>query len=300
MTFSPMLAIASTGASGRQPYTIGQLKGTHMFDLKMDGIRGWAEGGRIYNRHGVDITHRYPEIEEALANSAPYGRLDGELVAEDGKFETALTRDKQEKAASIGRLRVSKPMLFVVFDMPTDSLMPKPWWRRREALNTWQAKGIDPRVYLSPCSHEVEFFDRAREMGMEGVIAKAANARYTQGPKRSATWIKFKNTQRVTCLVAGYSPGSGSRSHFGRVHLRLINPDGSLLDIGEVGTGWTERETHSLKALIDQGEILVVEIEALSLTSGGKLRFPVYKGIRTDIAPHECTAAQLEVLTVVS
>lgn len=296
MNFVPMLAIASTGASGRDPYTIRQLLGTHMFDLKLDGIRCFAEGGRLYNRHGGDITDKYPEIVDALAQSAPYGRLDGELVAADGRFETALTRDKQAKKASILRASVAHPMLYVVFDMPTDELIPKPWWRRREALITWQAKGIDPRVSLSPCSHEENFFERTREMGMEGIIAKAANARYTPG--RSSHWIKFKHTHRVSCLVRGYRPGSGSRSHFGNMQLVLIQPDGSFLDVGDVGTGWTDRQTHELKALLDQGEILVVEIECLNVTSGGKLRFPVYKGIRTDVAPVECTTAQLEVLTV--
>lgn len=296
MTFEPMLAIASTGASGRDPYTIRQLLGSHMFDLKLDGIRCYAEGGRLRNRHGVDITHKYPEIVDALANSAAYGRLDGELVATDGRFETALTRDKQEKKASILRASVAHPMLFVVFDMPTDNLIPKPWWRRREALTSWEAKGIDPRVSLSPCSHEEDFFERTREMGMEGVIAKAANARYVTTGKRSSHWIKFKHTHRVTCLVRGYRPGSGSRSHFGNMQLVLIEPDGSFRDVGDVGTGWTDRQTHELKGLLDRGEILAVEIECLNVTSGGSLRFPVYKGIRTDVAPIECTTAQLDTI----
>ena len=41
---------------------------------------------------------------------------------------------------------------------------------------------------------------------------------------------------------------------------------------------------------------LVAEIEALNLTSHGTLRFPVFRGLRSDIAPLACTVDQLDSL----
>lgn len=298
MTFSPMLAIASTGASGRPAVTIESLAGTHMFDLKLDGIRCWAEGGTLFNRQGVNITHKYPEIVDALAGSPKFDRLDGELVALDNSFETALLRDKQERAATIRRMVNLHPMQFVVFDMPADRFLRAPWWRRREALVTWAGRGVDPRISLSPYSDDPAFLKRVAKMGMEGVIAKRTTARYQPG-KRSADWIKFKNTCRITCLVRGYYPGQGSRTHFGGMHLTLIEDAGgetTFVDVGDVGSGFTERQTHELKARLDAGEVLVVEIETLNITSGRQLRFPVYRGIRTDVGPLDCTTAQLDSL----
>lgn len=296
MTFSPMLSIASTGASGRPTQCIDDLVGTHMFDLKSDGIRCWAEGGVLYNRHGVRISHKYPEIVEALANSAPHERLDGELVARDGSFETALLRDKQENARSISGMVKAHPMQYVVFDVPSDRLIPTPWWRRREALLQW-ALNSDERISVSPTSDQADFVDKVRGLGMEGVIAKRITARYQPG-KRSADWVKFKNTQRITCLVKGYEPGSGSRSHFGKMNLVLIDErrDPPFVDVGPVGSGFTEKDTHMLKARLDAGDTLVVEIECLNLTSAGKLRFAVYRGIRSDVRITECTIAQLDTL----
>lgn len=296
MTFSPMLAVASTGASGRPTQCIDDLVGTHMFDLKSDGIRCWAEGGVLYNRHGVDISHKYPEIVEALANSGPYERLDGELVARDGSFETALLRDKQEKARSIAGMVKAHPMQYVVFDVPSDRLIATPWWRRREALLQW-ALNSDERISVSPVSDQADFLDKVAALGMEGVIAKRIAGRYQPG-KRSADWVKFKNTQRISCLVKGYQSGSGSRSHFGNMQLALVDErrDPPFVDVGSVGSGFTEKDTHMLKSRLDAGDVLVVEIECLNVTSGNQLRFPVYRGIRTDVRVSDCTVNQLDSL----
>lgn len=294
--FSPMLAIASTGASGRKPVTIESLAGTHMFDLKLDGIRCWVdEDGVLRNRMNVVVTHKYPEIVAALAECPPWGRLDGEIVAEDGTFETALLRDKQERGQAIARMAKQHPVRFVAFDMPTDRLASTPWWRRREALVKW-GSGAHERISVSPVSEDPAFLGQVADLGMEGVIAKRMTSPYVPG-KRSMDWVKFKNTQRITCLVAGYYPGQGSRAHFGGMHLVLLDPDGvAPFHIGDVGSGFTERQTHELKDRLDNHEVLVVEIEALNVTSGRQLRFPVFRGVRSDVDPTTCTIEQLDLL----
>jgi bifunctional non-homologous end joining protein LigD len=298
MTFSPMLAIAGTGASGREKMTVEALAGTHIYDLKLDGIRCVAEGGRLFNRNGVDITRKYPEIVAALAECADFERLDGELVALSGKFSDALQRDKQERLVSITRMAETKPMAFVAFDMPTDKLLRTPYWRRREALVGWSAKGLPTQITLSPYSDDPAWVTRVAEQGLEGVIAKRTTSRYQPG-KRSADWVKFKNVHRISAMVAGYRPGSGSRSHFGNMQLVLLGEDGAtFVEIGDVGTGWTDRQTHELKARLDAGETLIVEIEALNRSADNILRFPVFKGVRTDVTVLDCTVAQLAALPI--
>lgn len=295
----PMLATPSTGAGNRAPIDIETLAGTHGFDLKMDGIRAFAEWDgaslTLTNRNGENITRNYPEVVEAapLFFDLPTW-LDGELVADDGRFETVLTRDKQANARAIAAHAERHPVTFHAFDLPLYA--EQGWTWRRDALEAMAAEWPRPgRFTITPVSFTPDFLAKTREIGLEGVIAKRLNDTYHFG-LRSKSWVKFKNLHRVTCLVAAYSAGEGSRAHFGKMHLALIGPDGKVVPCGSVGTGFKAKETWELKELLDRGEILVVEIEALNRTSGGTLRFPVYKGLRTDVDITACTVDQLSTL----
>ena len=276
----PMLATATTGASNTVPISIDDLleTGEWVLDTKLDGVRAYAHEGRLINRLGKDITYRYPEVQ---VESDAW--LDGEIVALDGRFESTLLRDQQERPASIKKLAESTPCHFIAFDMP--ELAREPWAVRRARLEN------EP-VMVTPIGDSRVLFDTAVELGMEGVIAKRMNARYQFG-KRSRDWKKFKTTRRLTCLVAGYEPGNGSRAHFGAMHLALLDVGGPVL-VGRVGSGFTERDTHRLKARLDAGELLAVEVEALNVTSGRQLRHPVFRGVRTDVQPSACTIDQLD------
>lgn len=292
-----MLATSSTGSSNRRPVRIEELVGTHVFDLKIDGVRAMLHRDlgnvRLVNRNGVDITHKYPEIASTITGDDGLV-LDGEIVAEDGSFETTLLRDQQEKKAAITRLSRLHPCRFVVFDTPARM---HTWTTRRAQIeaDVERAFAGNDRVTLTPYSDDPAFFTQVAEMGMEGVIAKRKTSRYQPG-KRSVDWVKFKTVRRVSALISGYSPGSGSRSHFGAIHLAMLDDNHNPVDVGRCGSGFTEHQTHELKERLDAGQILVVEIEALNLTSGGKLRHPVYRGIRSDLSPLDATIDQLATL----
>ena len=295
----PMLATPSTGAGNRAPIDINTLAGTHAFDLKMDGIRAFAEWDganlTLTNRNGEVITHRYPELAAAapLYFDLPIW-LDGEIVADNGRFETTLTRDKQNSAAAIRLHSERNPVSFHAFDLPM--YHEQAWTWRRDELERTATEWPGPGPFkITPVSYTPDFLAKTREVGLEGVIAKRLTVGYQFGA-RSKSWVKFKNLHRVTCLVAGYSPGEGSRAHFGKLHLALVNEAGEVIPCGSCGTGFTAKETWVLKELLDRGETLVVEIEALNRTSGGTLRFPVYKGVRTDVDVTACTADQLQTL----
>lgn len=288
----PMLASASTGASNRMPIDVRTLvaTGDWVLDTKLDGIRAFWRDGRLINRRGVDITAKFPEVEAALAPARIFW-LDGELVALDGKFETVAQRDKLESPIRIRNGSEANPCHFVAFDYPSDARQP--WGARRETL---EIVGVQEGLTLSPVSHEVSFIDAVEKMGLEGVIAKRISSRYQFG-RRSPDWVKHKFTHRISALVQGYEPGNGSRSHLGALYLALFDHEASkVVPIGRCGSGLTDKQTHDLKVRLDAGEILVAEIEALNLTSGGTLRFPVFRGLRTDVAPLECTVDQLDAL----
>jgi len=296
----PMLATPSTSAGGRRAIDIQSLTATHIFDLKMDGVRAFFfwDGSRatIMNRNGVNVTYKFPELVTAAEQyfDLPVW-LDGEIVCDTGRFEDTLTRDKQASPAAALAASTRVPVKFHAFDWP--AWHEYGWHPRRYALNQFLSDLPDNVPFVgTPMSGESDFLQHTREAGLEGVIAKnvmPSLSRYQFGA-RSKSWVKFKTTRRLTCLVSGYEPGTGSRAHFGKMNLALITSDGTVTSCGAVGTGFTHAEIWELKKLLDAGQILVVEIEALNKTGTNQLRFPVYRGIRSDLDPSQCTFDQLD------
>lgn len=292
----PMLATASSAASNRTPVRIESLVGTHVFDVKMDGIRAFAtwDGARLRltNRNQVDITAKYPELVESFEASyaGPPTVLDGEIMAEDGRFESVLTRDKQSNRMAIEQAVKTHPTRFYAFDLP--SLTTSQWTTRRAVLNNM---ALPERWDRTIVSYDVGFLAQTASLGLEGVIAKRVDSLYQHGA-RSKSWVKFKNLHHVTCLVSGYAAGTGSRAHFGAMFLSLVNDDGEIVPAGRVGTGMSRHEIDDLKARLDRKEVLLVEIECLGVTSGQTLRMPVYRGIRTDVGVMAASTQQLSAL----
>jgi bifunctional non-homologous end joining protein LigD len=57
-----------------------------------------------------------------------------------------------------------------------------------------------------------ELLDRARTLGLEGLIGKRAGSRYEAG-KRTGAWIKLHLEQEF--IIGGYTEPGGSRKYFG-------------------------------------------------------------------------------------
>jgi len=290
MIDTPMLAHPSTGAGGRRIYTVEELVARGWtLDLKVDGVRAFGRYGRLVNRENVDIAARFPEI------SVPDNHwLDGEIVALDGSFETTLIRDKQVTPAKIKKLAESHPCQFVAFDILNDTIDGRPSYAHRRAM--LESKASKHGWTITPTGGDMGFFHHTRDLEMEGVIAKRPTSTYQFG-RRSKDWIKFKHLHRITMVAVGYDLGNGARSHFGAMKLALIGPEGATRGPGDgwrVGTGFSDKEILDLKRRLDAGELFAVEIEVLNRTKDGALRFPAYKGIRSDVPVHTCLVDQVD------
>lgn len=307
-TIAPMLASPSTGAGNRQPVSLDELAASGKWhgDLKLDGLRAMLYVHRsgavtMLNRSGVRVEHLFPEVVDALMAAldglSPGGGfvLDGEIVAENGRFESVATRGKQSSAAAALRMRESLPCRYIAFDvlrMADRDLLGEPFSTRRDLL-TALCGLLDLDVVVSSANLRL-LWDNVTRLGLEGLIAKRIDSPYLPG-KRSPAWVKFKTVRRVSCIAVGYEPGQGARAHFGKMHLAMVGPTGAV-SVGKVGTGFTEAEIRDLKARLDAGQPFVVEIEALNRTSSNVLRFPVYRGIRSDLSVLDATIDQLDTL----
>ena len=291
------------------------------FEPKLDGIRCLAElstGETILRtRRGRDVTAQYKELHmiHELVDQVN-AVIDGEIVAfdEDGRnsFEALQQRMNLTGEREIARMAKQIPVSLVVFDLlwldgrDTTALKLE---ERRELLSLIVEQ--DERLQLTT---HVEgegraFTDGARKLGLEGVMAKKRGSKYVPG-RRADTWRKIKLVSTQDCAILGWTPGQGGRSgSFGALLVGVI--DGEWKWIGQVGSGFTDQ---ALKALLESLEPLrrdtppiedpelaalkgvtfvelelVCQVEYLEVTkSTGKMRAPVFKGMRPDKTPDDC------------
>jgi bifunctional non-homologous end joining protein LigD len=155
---------------------------------------------------------------------------------------------------------------------------------------------------------------QAHQLGLEGLIGKRNGSRYEAG-KRSGAWIKLKTHLEQEFVIGGYTNPSGGRKHFGAI-ITGVYRNGKLLYTGKVGTGFNEALLRSLIAQfhkLDIGECpfdnlpesapgrygagitraemkrchwlrpkLVCQVRFSEWTRDGKLRQPVFLGLRED------------------
>src|SRR6516165_4881277 len=162
-------------------------------EIKHDGIRVIARrsetGVRLYSRPGHDLTERFPQIAEAMANlRARSCLLDGEAVScgEDGIAVFERIRYK----------RYDHTVFLYAFDLIElngDDLRREPLEKRKATLARLLAHaGAGARLneHLEH-ANGVHLFEHACRMGLEGIVSKRKGSPYRSG--RTLDWLKAKN-----------------------------------------------------------------------------------------------------------
>ncbi|WP_204073025.1 non-homologous end-joining DNA ligase [Planotetraspora phitsanulokensis] len=303
----PMLAVAGELPLDRSAYAL---------EVKWDGVRAivYVDGGvRATGRKGTDCTSRYPEIARVVAPLA--GRsavLDGEVVAFDTlgrpSFELLQRRMHVADPAAAGLLSLV-PVTYMPFDLlylDGHALFDLPYRDRRELLDSL---GLEAPPYL-PCDPDV--LEATRMQGLEGVVAKRLDSPYRPG-RRAEWWVKVKNLDTADVVIGGWRPGKGRRE--GGVGSLLLGMYAGpspgpkeFLFVGHVGTGFTDAMLDDVYRLLKPLEIersafsaalpreigrdarwvrpeIVGEVAFTMWTLEGRLRHPVWRGVRTDRVP---------------
>jgi bifunctional non-homologous end joining protein LigD len=91
------------------------------------------------------------------------------------------------------------------------------------------------------------FLKQVTALGLEGIIAKKADAPYRAG--RTSQWLKIKAERTSDFVIVGFTQPSGSRSHFGALQLADYVND-TLVYAGRVGTGFSDEMLKGLGALL--------------------------------------------------
>lgn len=284
-------------------------------EVKWDGMRVLAdvrdERVRLFSRTERDITVAFPELR-GIAAGLTDGLLDGEIIALSGgvpSFEALTERIHVEDGRRAAELAERVPVTVMAFDLLRQagtSLADRPWQDRRSRLEDLDLAGTGWDV--SPVYADGPgLFAATRDQGLEGTVAKRRTSAYQIG-RRSRDWVKTPHRRHQACLIGGWRQQSGTSSTaVGALLVGLPSPDG-LRYAGRVGSGLTratEQELRDRLAPLVRSDspfadevppidragavwvhpLVVIEVRHLLITSAGRLRQPVFRGIRTDLEP---------------
>ena len=276
------------------------------FEGKFDGYRMLVEANRgtlhLQTRNGRDVTGEYPQLQslaDALADHDVV--LDGEVVALDSHGVPNFSEMQNRARAS--RIEF---WAFDILSLDGRSLVRVKYRDRRRLLEAFAAgTGLIAPPLLDGDGPAALAYSRKRKW--EGVVAKKWDSTYQLG-RRSSAWIKDKNWNTQEAVIGGWRKGEGGRSSGIGALLLGIPERGGLRFIGRVGTGFTDKDLASLKAILaplhtDQSPFqpalprqetkdvtyvapeLVGEVRYGEMTSEGRLRHPSWRGLRPDKVP---------------
>jgi bifunctional non-homologous end joining protein LigD len=292
--------------------------GDWMYELKFDGIRAIAvkidKKVSLLSRNENELTGRFPEIAEAIKDlPARECVIDGEVVAldEEGRssFQLLQSLELEERKS---------PLRFYVFDLlqlDGKSLLGLPLAQRKDLLEKLCENLGEPIRFSGEIgSDATKLLAEVKRRGLEGLIGKQRNSVYEPG-RRSGVWIKLKCVNEQEFVIGGYTPPQGARKYFGAILVGYYK-DKRLMFAGKVGTGFTAKSLSMLHKKFQQEErdhcpfvdlpskqggkwlqditpsmmrkmhwvnpVFVAQIKFSEWTRDGKLRQPVFLGLRED------------------
>src|SRR6202022_3132453 len=299
--------------------------GDWLYELKFDGIRAIAvkNGSKVslLSRNRNELRARFPEIADAVKKlSIQECVIDGEVVAldEEGRSSFQLLQALEME----GR---KGPICFYVFDLlqlEGRSLIKLSLTQRKDILATVCESVGDPiRFSADIGSNASKLLAEVKRRGLEGIIGKQRNSVYEPG-RRSGAWIKLKCVNEQEFVIGGYTPPGGSRKYFGGILVGYYK-DKKLLFAGKVGSGFTSKSLSMLHKKFREearddcpfadlpskqdgqwvqgitpsmmrkmhwvNPAFVAQIKFAEWTRDGKLRQPVFLGLREDKEASEAT-----------
>jgi bifunctional non-homologous end joining protein LigD len=297
--------------------------GDWIYELKFDGIRLIAtndgEQVSLLSRNHNDLSARFPEVVQSVKTLPAHECvLDGEVVAldDEGRSSFQLLQAREME----GR---KSPVYFYAFDLlqlDGKSLISLPLEARKNVLEKLCAGAGDPIRYSGAIGGAAnQLLKEVERRGLEGIIGKQRNSVYEPG-RRSGAWIKLKCVNEQEFVIGGYTPPQGARKHFGAILVGYYK-GGDLIFAGKVGTGFTTKSLTTLHKKFRAGERatcpfvdlpskqngqwvlgitpsmmkkmrwvnpkFVAEVKFAEWTRDGKLRAPVFMGLREDKKPDE-------------
>jgi bifunctional non-homologous end joining protein LigD len=276
-----------------------------VFEIKWDGYRAVAEVSsdkvRLYSRNHTSFESKFAPIVASLKQLGHDAVLDGEVVAVDaeGRGQFQLLQNYQKTGRG--------NLVYYVFDLlylDGRDVRSLPLLERKNLLRDMLPDLPNVRYGEHVPNQGVAFFEAAAARGLEGIIAKDGSSPYRDGA-RSLDWLKIKTRRRQEAVIGGFTAPRGSRIGLGAVVLGVYEGD-DLVYIGHTGGGLDTRGLTELKGKLDKlvtekcpfvkkpktnapvkwvEPRLVCEVLFQEWTEDGRMRQPIFVGLREDKPP---------------
>jgi len=219
----------------------------------------------LHSRNGKPMNS--PKIAEALLDVLPDNTItDGEIISNDRDFEHLHVK--------------SNAVIYKMFDIMTvdgKDIKNKPLSYRRNILEDMVSNkyvGISETLDFNTFEEIDAWISKTNS---EGIVAKKIDSQYVPG-KRS--WYKRKPVRTLTAKIVGMTEGKGKRK--GIMGAIQIIPSG-LTEITKCGSGFTDLELINVAKRLNNGEQLYCTVEFQSITKAGRLQFPRFVSLLSDI-----------------
>ena len=283
------------------------------YEIKWDGYRAVAFMNKgeaeLKSRNSKSFNDKFYPVYQAVSEWKVNAIVDGEIVVVNDKGISDFGSLQNWRSEADGELQ------FYVFDilwLDGKDLTEFPLLERKVVLESIMPKeGIIKSGY-SVTADGSEFFEAAKELGLEGIIAKRSDSLYYPG-SRSKDWLKIKINKRQEVVIAGYTRNEGSSKLFSSLLLGVYD-DGDFIYVGKVGTGFKDQQQREMLDLFEPliskespfTEIpdynkpsrfrpnppkakatwlkpsVVCEVSFTEVTSDGVFRHPSFEGLRED------------------
>ena len=289
------------------------------YEMKWDGYRSivYMDNGivNLCSRNNKSFNEKYYPITHRFVQWNVNAVLDGEIVVVNDEGVPDFGNLQLWRSEADGHL------FFYAFDilwLEGVSVMHLPIEERRQILKAIIPLN-DPMLRTSESLKDSgqKAFEEARDLHLEGVMAKRSGSLYLPG-QRSKDWLKIKTEKRQELIIGGYTINEGTNKLFSALLLGIME-EGKFQFVTPVGTGFNRKmQEEILKQLKPfeskecpfatvpeynkpsrfrphppKAEVvwvkpkIVAEISYRELTSGGAIRQPSFKGLRPDKKPSE-------------
>lgn len=297
--------------------------GKWIYEIKFDGYRALAlkQGSdiQLISRNEKSFNDKFQGIVKSIGKlDVDDAILDGEIVALDPKGRSSF-----QLLQAFELSQEQPPLFYYVFDLLRlngKDLRSQPLAERKRQLQSLVGRESGLVRYSASLTGDVKkLLQQVSRLGLEGLIGKREDSVYESG-SRSGAWIKLKIHQEQEMVIGGYSPPGGSRRHFGALLVGFFERK-QLIFAGKVGTGFNEKRLNELHNRFKELEIeqcpfgnlpekntarygrsmtvsemkkcrwlqpqLVCQVKFSEWTRDGKLRQPVFLGLREDKAAED-------------
>jgi bifunctional non-homologous end joining protein LigD len=283
------------------------------YEVKWDGYRALAflhgKKRELRSRNNNSFNDQFYPVYDALKTWNINAVIDGEIVAVNDSGFSSFQQLQNWRSEADGEL------LFYVFDilwLYGYDLTGLTLLERREIVKQFIPADSLIRFSESFETSAGEFFEAAKKLGIEGMIAKKDDSEYLPGT-RTKDWLKIKSGQRHEAVIGGYTRNEDSTKLFSALLLGVYE-NKKLRFIGQAGTGYTDKMRKDIleklkpletsvcpfkeipavnkpsrfrpnppkAAIVWVKPKLVGEVQYQELTDEGVMRHPSFQGLRTD------------------